>query len=331
MTEADGGAELAVDPEQRIVDAHHHLYDRPGVCYLADALLADLDAGHRVEATVYVQARHAYRPNGPEILKPVGETEFASEVARTRSSADVALCAGVVGFADLSAGAAAYAALDAHVAADEARFRGVRQIACWDADGSLLNPAYPATETLLGESRFREGFAGLASRGLSFDAWLYFPQIPHLIALARAFPDVRIVMDHCGGVLGSGRYANSAETRTFWASNMRDLAQCPNVFMKLGGLGMPTAGLGFDAAPRRVGSLTLAEAWRPWMEPLIEAFGTRRCMFESNFPADRVSYDYVVGWNAMKRIAEGASADERADLFWRTASRFYRLEIGALG
>jgi predicted TIM-barrel fold metal-dependent hydrolase len=314
--------EPALDPQQRIVDAHHHLYDRPGARYLVDEFLADLRGGHRVEATVYVQARHAYRPAGPELLKPVGETEFASAVARTRSGS-VSLCAGIVGFADLGAGAAAHATLDAHLAADPLRFRGVRQIACWDADASLTNPAYPATHGLLAEPRVREGFAGLAPRGLTFDAWLYFPQLPHLASLARAFPGTGIVMNHCGGVLGVGRYAaRRDEVRTLWLAHMRALAQCPNVCVKLGGLGMATTGLDL---PHRPDSAILAEAWTPWMEPLIEAFGTRRCMFESNFPADRVSYDYAVGWNAMKRIASRLSDSEKADLFWRTASRFYRL------
>jgi L-fuconolactonase len=315
--------EAALDPDQIVVDAHHHLYERPGLRYLAEEFRADLAGGPRVRATVYVQARHGYRRDGPERLRPVGETEFASGVAR----ADPSLCAGIVGFAELSAGAAAHETLDAHMAAEPERFRGVRQIACWDEDASLVNPAYPAPPDMLDDAKFREGLAGLAPRGLTFDAWLYFPQIPKLIALAQAFPGVGIVMNHCGGVLGVGRYAAAAdEVRAVWSANTRALAQCPNVVVKLGGLGMPICGLGFDRVAARPDSRALAQAWRPWMEPLIEAFGSARCMFESNFPVDRMSYDYGVGWNAMKRIASSASQDEKADLFWRTAARVYRLK-----
>jgi predicted TIM-barrel fold metal-dependent hydrolase len=95
--------------------------------------------------------------------------------------------------------------------------------------------------------------------------------------------------------------------------------------VKLGGLGMRLSGFGFEARERAPSSAELAEAWRPWIGTCIEAFGPARCMFESNFPADKGSYGYGVGWNAMKRIAAAASADQKADLFWRSAARFYRL------
>ena len=317
--------EAALDPDLRIVDAHHHLYDRPGVRYLADELIADLERGHRVEATVYVQARTGYRTGGPEAFRPVGETEYASEIARTRSRG-FALCAAIVGFADLTAGASAQAVLEAHIAADPLRCRGVRQISCWDPDPSLVNPVYPAAPDMLSDTRFREGFAALGKLGLTFDAWLYFHQIPHLTALARTYPETGVVIDHCGGVLGVGRYeATPDEVRGRWAANMRDLARCPNVYVKLGGLGMAISGFGFDRNPETAGSEALVRAWKPWMEPLIEWFGPGRCMFESNFPADRISYGYVSGWNAFKRIAASASEDDKADLFRNTASRFYRL------
>jgi L-fuconolactonase len=327
--------EEPLDPGQRIVDAHHHLYDRPGARYLLDDLLADLQCGHDVRATVFVQARAMLRAHGPEAMKPVGETEFANGVAAMSASGaygGTRVCAAIVGFADLRLGDAVRPVLEAHIAAAGGpaaaggRFRGIRHIAAWDSDSSLLNSAYPTTEDLLATPEFRAGFAHLAALGLSFDAWLFWHQIPRLTALARAFPDTAIVLNHCGGVVLTGRHASRRdEVFTAWSAALRELATCPNVMVKLGGLGMPLSGFGFDAREGAPSSTELAEAWRPWMEGCIEAFGPERCMFESNFPADKVSYGYGVGWNAMKRIAASASADEKDDLFWRSAARFYRL------
>jgi L-fuconolactonase len=190
----------------------------------------------------------------------------------------------------------------------------------------MLNPAYTPREDMLDSAAFRAGFAHLAALGLSYDAWLYFHQIPRLAALARAFPQVPIVLDHCGGILGIGRYAGRRdEVFAQWSSHLRDLAACPNVMVKLGGLGMRLPGFGFEERDRAPSSAQLAEAWRPWMETCIEAFGAARCMFESNFPVDKGGFAYGVGWNAMKRLAAGASATEKADLFRRSAVRFYRL------
>jgi L-fuconolactonase len=331
----EGAPEEVLDPRQPIVDAHHHLYDRPGVRYLLDDLLADMRSGHDVRATVYVQARSMLRPNGDERFKPIGETEFANGMAERCASGrhgPLRACAAIVGAADLCLAGAVQPVLEAHIsagggsAAEGGRFRGIRHVAAWDPDPSLLNPAYPASKDLLDRADFRAGFARLAPLGLSFDAWLYFHQIPRLTALARTFPETAIVLNHCGGILGRGRYEGHAEA-VFrqWRAAVADLAACPNVMVKLGGLGMHLTGLG---PVRRQGlpvSAGLAVAWRPWIEACIDAFGTSRCMFESNAPADRVGYGYSAGWNAFKRLAGRATLSEKADLFWRSASAFYRL------
>ena len=323
------GREEALDPGQRIVDPHHHLWDRPGWRYLLDDILADIRTGHDVRATVMVQARAMHRAEGPEAMKPVGETEFANGVAAMCASGiygDVRVCAGIVGYADLTLGEAVRPVLDAHIAAGGGRFRGIRHIATWDPDPALLNPAYTPAEDMMASAPFRAGFAQLAALGLSFDAWIYFHQIPRLAALARAFPQVPIVLDHCGGILGIGRYEGRRDAvHAEWLGHMRDLATCPNVMVKLGGLGMRLPGFGFEDGPRPPDSATLAAAWKPWMEPVIDLFGTRRCMFESNFPVDKGSYGYGEGWNALKRLAAQASAEEKAYLFWRSATNFYRL------
>ncbi|MGX9962072.1 amidohydrolase family protein [Roseomonas sp. F4] len=321
--------EEILDPGQLIIDPHHHLWDRPGWRYLLDEMLADIRSGHDVRATVFIQARAMHRADGPVEMQPVGETEFANGVAAMCASGgygDVRVCAGIVGFADLRLGAAVRPVLEAHIRAGGDRFRGIRHIATWDPDPAMLNPAYQPAEDMLDSPEFRAGFAQLAPLGLSYDAWMFFPQIPRLTALARAFPGTPIVLDHCGGILGIGRYAGKRdEVFAEWSRHMRDLATCPNVMVKLGGLGMRQPGFGFEAGAIAPSSTQLAEAWRPWMEACIESFGTDRCMFESNFPVDKGGFGYAAGWNAFKRLAQGASAEAKADLFWRSAARFYRL------
>ncbi|HTN11998.1 MAG TPA: amidohydrolase family protein [Acetobacteraceae bacterium] len=324
-------SEPALEPSLPIIDPHHHLWDRPGWRYLLPDLLADLATGHNILATVFVQARAFHRASGPDELKPLGETEFVNGVAAMSASGVYGpsrVCAGIVGHVDLRLGARAADVLQAHMRAAGDRFRGIRHIVAWDADPELLNPGNPAPAGLLLDARFREGFACLAPLGLSFDAWLYQRQIDELTDLARAFPATRIVLNHFGGPLGIGAYQGQREALfPEWAASIRRLAACPNVFAKLGGLGMRINGFGFEAAADPPGSDALAAAWRPYMHTAIEAFGPARCMFESNFPVDKGSYSYGVFWNACKKLASGVSASEKADLFAGTAARFYRLTL----
>uniref|UniRef100_A0A9E8CJP1 Amidohydrolase family protein n=1 Tax=Bosea sp. NBC_00436 TaxID=2969620 RepID=A0A9E8CJP1_9HYPH len=324
-----------LEPQQPIVDAHHHLYDRPGLRYLLDEFEADLRSGHDVRATVLVQARASYRPAGPAASQPLGETEAAMRMAASGARAGVA--AGIVGYADLTLGDAVRPVLEEHIriaggtTAAGGRMAGIRHITAWDPEPSLFNPAYPASEDLMDSTGFRAGFAHLGALGLSFDAWVYFHQLPRLARLARNFPAVPIIVDHCGGVLGTGPYArNKREVFELWSRAMRDLAGCPNITVKLGGLGMPLSGFGFETQARRPTSPELAKAWRPVIETCIEALGPARCMFESNFPPDRVSYSYATGWNAMKRLVARAGSDEKDALFWRTACRVYGLRPAGL-
>jgi predicted TIM-barrel fold metal-dependent hydrolase len=235
-------------------------------------------------------------------------------------------CAGIVGFADLNLGAPVEAVLEAHLAVSGGRFRGIRHITAFDPSGAIRPSHTNPPPQLLGEARFREGFARLKGLGLSFDAWLYHPQIPELTELARAFPDQPIVLDHVGGPLGIGPYGGKRdEIFPQWRESIRALAQCPNVCIKLGGLGMKIIGYEFHKRTRPPDSQELADLWRPYIETCIEAFTPQRCMFESNFPVDKVSGSYHVCWNAFKRLASGASAREKAALFHDTAATFYRL------
>jgi predicted TIM-barrel fold metal-dependent hydrolase len=325
--------EPILEPGLPIIDPHHHLWDRPGWRYLLDELLADTGTGHNIIATVFVQARAMVRATGPEELRPVGETEFVNGVAAMSASGiygKTKVCAGIVGHADLTLGTRVEPVLAAHIRAGGDRFRGIRHITAWDGDDSIRNPAYSPPPGLLADKAFRDGFAVLCRLGLSFDAWLYHPQINELTDLARAFPDARIVLNHVGGPIGIGPYAaKRKEVFAAWTASIKALAACPNVCVKVGGLGMRMGGFGFHEKAEPPSSGTLAAAWRPYVETCIEAFGPSRCMFESNFPVDKGSYSYPVFWNACKLLAKAASHGEKADLFAGTAARFYRLDFSA--
>ena len=327
----DRRKEPILEPDLPIVDPHHHLWDRPGWRYLLDELLADTSSGHNILATVFVQARAMPRAAGPVEMRPVGETEFVNGVAAMSASGiygKTRHCAGIVGHADLTLGSRVGPVLAAHIRAGGNRFRGIRHIAAWDADASIRNPAYSPPRGLLADKNFREGFAVLGRLGLSFDAWLYHPQIDELRDLARAFAETKIVLNHVGGPIGIGAYAGKhKDVFPGWAASIKALAACPNVYVKLGGLGMRMGGFGFHEQPEPPSSETLANTWRPYTETCIDAFSPSRCMFESNFPVDKGSYSYPVFWNACKLLAKGASETEKGDLFCASAARFYRLDL----
>ena len=327
--------EAIIEPDLPIIDPHHHLWDRRPVMhlipppvhgfdhisyrkghYLLDQLLEDTGSGHNIVATVYLECRSMYRAGGPDEMKPVGETEFVNGVAAMAASGlygKTLACAGIVSTAELLLGAEVGRVLDAHAAAGGARFKGIRRSTSYDADPDVLGPLNRNPAGVLMEPKFREGFAELGKRGLSFDAWMLEPQLPELIDLARQFPDTPIVLDHVGTPLGAGSYKGKS----------------PNVHVKLGGLAMPFCNFPSMLSEPRASSEQLAKEWRPYIETCIEAFGPKRAMFESNFPVDEVSCDYPTLWNALKLIAKGATATEKHELFFGTANRFYRLGLSA--
>lgn len=325
--------EEILDPDLPICDAHHHLWDVPAQRYLLDDYLADAGGGHRVESTVYVEAGSFNRAGGPPPLRAVGETEFAVGVAAMAASGRYGatrVAAGIVAHAELSIGAGVGEVLAAHRAAGGDRLCGVRQSGAWDADPAVAGGRLHAPPELYRQASFRAGFAELRQFGLTFDAFVNHPQLADVVDLARAFPDQLIVLDHVGGLLGVGPYAGRHdEIFMEWRRSISALAACRNVRVKLGGLGLTRCGFGFHRLPEPPSSERLAQVWRPWIESCIEAFGSDRCMFESNFPLDRRSTSYVVLWNAFKRIAAGASATEQAALFRDTALRTYGIATGA--
>ncbi len=338
VTEREAWLKLTVEdpiePDLPICDPHHHLWhrpdrpDRPGSRYLLDDLLQDTGGGHRIVQTVFVECGSMYRKGGPQEMRPVGETEFVQGIAAQSASGQYGttrVAAGIVGHADLTLGAAVAPVLEAHIAASSNRFRGIRHSSTWNASADVRSSMSPPKGLLL-DSRFREGFACLQKYGLSFDAWLYHPQLTELADLARTFPNVPIIVDHIGGLLSIGPYAEKRE-EVFqeWKRGIAALATCPNAVVKLGGLGMPLSGFGWNEQAKPANSVELAEAMAPYYHSCIEQFGANRCMFESNFPVDKVSYSYTVMWNAFKRISKDFSSEDRAALFYDTAVRVYRL------
>ena len=322
--------EAALEPELPDVDPHHHLWEREGG-YLLDELLADLASGHNIVATVFAQCGYAYRTSGPAEMRPVGETAFVAGVARAaeKRGEKTKVCAGIVGHADMELGDAVEPVLQAHIDAGGGRFRGIRHITANDPGFNASLLGRPPAD-LLQRPAFRQGLARLQSMGLSFDAWLYHPQIPQLVELARAMPQLPIVLNHVGGPLDVGPYRGQRDAVfAQWQASMRELAKCPNVSLKLGGLAMGICGFDFHKLPAPPSSEQLAAAWKPLLHGAIDIFGAQRCMFESNFPVDKAMTSYAVLWNAFKRVAADASATEKAWLFKGTANAFYRLGLDA--
>jgi predicted TIM-barrel fold metal-dependent hydrolase len=269
-----------------------------------------------------------YRVEGPVAEQPIGETEFVNGVAAMTASGrygPIRVGAGIVGFADLMLGAEVGPVLDLHQQVSS-RFRGIRHAASWDADDRVRNAHTNPPRGILLDATFRKGFAELAPRGLSFDAWLYHPQIRELTDLAQAFPDTTIVFDHFGGPLGIGPYeGRQDDIFAQWRDDVAALARCPNVYAKLGGLVMPINGFGFHRRERPATSDEIVAATGRYYRHAIECFGVERCMFESNFPVDRQSCSYAVLWNAFKKLVADASSAEKSWLFHDAAARAYRL------
>ena len=321
--------ETAIEPELPICDPHHHLWDHPKSRYLLDELLEDTGSGHDVRETVFLECSSMYRKDGPQEMKPVGETEFAQGIAAQSASGQYGptiVAAGIVGFADLMLGSQVASVLEAHLAASPNRFRGIRNSCSWDESPAIrVSHSNPPRELYL-NSRFREGFAALRQYDLTFDAWLFHPQIPELVSLARAFPETTIICDHFAGPLGIGPYAGKREeVFQYWKEGIRELATCPNVVVKLGGLVMAINGFGFHKGDKPPTSDELVAVTSLYYRFTIEQFGPNRCMFESNFPVDKVSCSYLVLWNSFKKMTRDFSPAERRALFRDTAIRVYRL------
>jgi len=329
----EGRDEPILDPELPIIDAHHHLFDLPATRYLGDDLLADVQAGHNVVATIYCEAQSFKRRIGPEWLQPLGEVEFANGVGAMHASGvygEARLCAGIIGHANLTLGAQAGELLDRCMAAAPERFRGVRHVTIEYPDERPFRyvMTFKPPAGVLDDPRFALGLAELVKRGLTFDAAIFNPSLPKIAVLADRFPDLVIVLNHMGTAVGVDMGpAERAEVFKQWRADLTDLAQRPNVRCKIGGLGMPMWGFRFEERAEPIGYLELAATWQPFIDVAIAAFGPKRCMMESNFPPDGRSCGYVPLWNALKHATEGYSETERRSLFHDTALETYRLRL----
>jgi L-fuconolactonase len=325
----DQVSEDALEPELPICDPHHHFWDRPDGRYMLDDLLADTDSGHNIRSTVFVECASMYSEDSSKALAPVGETEFVQGIAAQCASGgygEIRAAAGIISFADLLLGKKVEDVLLAHQQTSPNRFRGIRHACSWDASEQVRNSHTKPPPHLYLDDKFREGFSCLGAHNLVFDAWLYHTQLKELLSLARAYPEQSIVLDHIGGPLGIGPYAGMRdEVFIAWKKNIQELASCENVVIKLGGIGMAINGFGWHKLRKPPTSGQLASANEPYFTSCIEAFGTDRCMFESNFPVDKVSASYGVLWNSFKRITKSYSAGEKAALFHDNAARVYSL------
>ena len=353
----DSLGELILEPDLPIIDPHHHLWSYPRATlpsmitqmaeapdiftrgsvemtrrhprYLLEEFLHDTSSGHNILATVYVETGQMYKADGPPAMRSVGEVEFANGIAAMSASGSFGptrVCAGIVGGAPLAIGDAVQGVLEAHIQAGGGRYRGVRNSYNYDEDATIFGPGGQPHGLL--DPSFRSGFKWLRKLGLSFETYIVEPQLPDLTDLARAFPETQIVLDHLGAPIGVGRYTGKRQERfPIWQKNIRELAKCENVIIKIGGLETAVTGLKSWCASPPFSSAQLAAEWRPYIETAIEAFHANRCMFESDFPVDAEGCTYATLWNAFKRVVAQASRDEKMQLFSGTAQRVYRLSL----
>jgi predicted TIM-barrel fold metal-dependent hydrolase len=325
--------EAALEPDLPIVDAHHHLWDDRRGRYLLDDFLADNRGGHSILGTVFVQCHTMYDEDATDAESRItGETIFARGCAAMSASGvygPARVVNRIVAFADLSAGDMAARVLDAQIEAGGGRVSGIRQPAAWDGGsvGRFVTPPAPP-RGLLCSTAFRQGFVHLARRNLSFDAWLFHPQLEDVLDLADRFPGTRIIIDHAGGPTHVGPYCGRhEEVFAAWRTLMQKLALRDNVSVKIGGLGMLHLGFDLHLASRPPASEDVARAWKPYVETVIDTFGPERCLFESNFPVDKQTCSYTVLWNAFKRLTGDMSPAERDMMFWGNAIRLYKMAL----
>ena len=327
---AKASPEPVLEPDLAIVDTHHHLWDLPGFRYLLHDFLADTQSGHDIVATIFNECQAMYRARGPKEMKPVGEVEFCAGIAAMSDSGiygPTRINAGIVGFADLTLGDRVAPVLEAQIAAGGGRFKGVRHAAGWDASPIIGNSHTSPGPGLYLRPELRAGLRRLTSYGLSLDAWVFHPQLADAVDLARSCPEATIVMCHMGGPLGYGPYKDKqAEVFDVWKAGMTELAKCPNVSVKLGGVMMRLAAYDYGKRDRPPASEELARLWGPYVNTCVELFGADRCMVESNFPVEKMGIGFAGLFNALKRLTASASADEKAAIFAGTARRVYRLD-----
>ena len=326
--------EMAVEPDLPICDPHHHLWDKryeriPYQRYLIEDLLSDINSGHNIKSTVFIEAESMLRTDGPDELKPVGEVEFVQGIAAASASGiygTAKIAAGIVGSANLNLGDKVKPVLEKLQQASPNRFRGIRHRVTWDPHGDLPGVSSKNEKEQLLSDNFRIGARILADMNLSLEGWMFFHQLPELADFAKSVPKLTIVLNHIGGLIGIGPYSNLEDVIPIWKKGISLVAACPNIVIKLGGMGMEMQGFGWHSRRTPISSDDLASQMAPYIEYCIEQFGPNRCMFESNFPVDKVSYSYVVMYNAFKKLSRSYSHSERAAMFHDNATETYRID-----
>ena len=326
--------EKAIEPDLPICDPHHHLWDKryeriPYQRYLIEDLLSDINSGHNIKSTVFIEAESMLRADGPDELKPVGEVEFVQGIAASSASGiygNTKIAAGIVGSANLNLGDKVKPVLEKLQQASPNRFRGIRHRVTWDPHGDLPGVSSNNEKEQLLSDNFRIGAHALADMNMSLEGWMFFHQLPELADFAKSVPNLTIVLNHIGGLIGIGPYSNNVEVLQTWKKGISLVAACPNVVIKLGGMGMEMQGFDWHSRRTPINSDDLASQMAPYIEYCIEQFGPSRCLFESNFPVDKVSYSYVVMYNAFKKLSKSYSISERASMFHDNATEIYRLD-----
>ena len=315
--------EDVVDPARPIVDPHHHLWRHgEGLNYDLPDLLADTGDGHNITCTVFMECGSAYDTTAPAHLAPVGETRFI--VSRSQQDPARTIRA-LVAKADL-AHPELDAILDAHVEAGQGMFRGIRDALSRADEPTALTIPGRGADGKFADPAFVRGVQRLGERGLTYDSWQYHHQAREFLALARSAPGTTMVLDHLSTPVGVGRWAGRHdEIFAVWRTDMEEIAACPNVVAKIGGLAMPDNGFGWHSAERPPTSDEFVTAQERWYLHMIDTFGPERCMFESNFPVDRLSLSYRTFWNGAKKIAARYSDAEQDAMFSGTATRVYSL------
>ena len=321
------GEETPVDPNLRIVDPHHHLWDRGGSRYLAEELHEDTSKGHNVTNTVFVECKAEYRRNSQERFQSLGETEFVAKEAERLEEFSETKISGIVGFVDLGLGEELEEVLVAHDRSSSGLMRGVRHATAWSDDPEISIAHTKPTKGVMGSKLFLKGVSKLSEFNFSFDAWLYFNQLPELLYLARVTPETNIVINHLAAPLKIGKWAETPqEVDEIWRSNLQELANCENVYLKIGGIGMDNYFANdWVNQTKPPTSDEVASVWKEKILWCIELFGAHRCMFESNYPVDRQTLPYSVIWNCFQKVTDSFTESEKSDLFSSTACTVYRI------
>ena len=330
----DQHIEDAILPDLPIIDPHHHLWDAGFGRYYVEELLKDIkSSGHNVESTVYIMSSSntkIYAKDGPEEFRPLSEIKFATDEAKRADlipNNHVKVNASIVGSVDLTFGKKLKPVLEKAINISEGRLKGIRMLLASHQDPRINSGAVRSDLGLMLHPNFIDGAKCIQNADLSLDFWIYHTQLYEMEQIARALPDLTIILNHVGGPIHLGEYeGKQALTHREWRSAMMRLAKIPNINVKLGGLGMAVNGAKFHENNNPPNSTQLSNIWKPWIYETLDMFGFDRCMFESNFPVDKGSCSYGVLWNAFKILAKDMSEDEKNKLFKQNASRIYKIK-----